>query len=171
MDNQLEKTNEFAKAIEFATKKFNGVKNHFPRVLAILQNEFKITDPDTLNAAILHDTIEDTETTHEELVENFSQAVADLVAEVSHPKDYNEEQKIEYYKKLNTISMKAKMIKMADFTDHLRSFIKKRQADPESPYHNQYIMLIRGFLENFPDSEEKSLVYKLTEELEKYVNA
>ncbi len=165
MDKQLDL------AIEFSTKKFNGRKNHFPRVLAILQDEFKVEDLDTLNAAILHDTLEDTETTYQELVENFSKPIADLVEEVSHPKDYNEEQKVEYYKKLNSISMKAKMIKMADFTDHLRSFIKMRQADPESPYHNQYILLIREFLNHYPDSEEKDLVFKLTKELEKYVNA
>ena len=74
-----------------------------------------------------------------------------------------------YYKKLNTISPKAKMIKMADFADHLRNFIKMRKADPTSSYHNQYILFIREFLNNYPDSEEKNILYKLTEELDIYV--
>ncbi len=158
--------------IEFANKKFTEAgrkQNHFPRVLDILQNEFHVEDLELLTAAILHDTLEDTDTTYEELEKTFSKAVADLVQEVSHPKDYNEEQKKEYYKKLNTISPKAKMIKMGDFADHLRSFIKMRQADPTSPYHNQYILFIREFLNNYPDSEEKDLVFKLTQELELYV--
>ena len=44
-----------------------------------------------------------------------------------------------------------------------------RKADPTSPYHNQYILLIREFLNNYPDSKEKNIVFKLTEELEIYV--
>lgn len=40
-------------------------------------------DEDILSAAILHDTIEDTETTYEELVKLFGSRVADLVNEVT----------------------------------------------------------------------------------------
>lgn len=38
-----------------------------------------VTDPVALVAGILHDTIEDTETTHAELVERFGAAVAGVV--------------------------------------------------------------------------------------------
>src|SRR3989338_7326464 len=112
-------------AIEFATKKFDatGTKNHFLRVLAVLRDEFKVND--------------------EELEKIFSKPVADLVKEVSHPKNYNKEQKLEFYKKLRTISPKARILKLADFVDNLRYEIRKRKADPKSPYHNQYILLIR----------------------------
>jgi len=159
-------------AIEFTNKKFQQAgrkQNHFPQVISILQDEFNVKDIEILVAAILHDTLEDTDTTYEELEKTFSKNVADLVQEVSHPKNYNEEQKIDYYKKLNTVSLKAKMIKLADFADHLRSFIKMRKADPSSPYHNQYILFVREFLNNYPNSEEKNIVYKLTEELDIYV--
>jgi guanosine-3',5'-bis(diphosphate) 3'-pyrophosphohydrolase len=163
---------EIQKAIEFATKKFSAVGlegSHFLQVLTILQNEFHVEDEELLAAAVLHDTLEDTDTTYEELEQTFSKNIADLVQEVSHPKNYNHEQKLEYYKKLNMISLKAKMIKMADFTDHLRSFIKMRKADPTSPYHNQYILWIRDFLKNYPESEVKNTVFELTKELELYV--
>jgi len=158
-------------AIEFATKKFKVVnkKNHFLRVLTVLQDEFKIEDEELLTAAILHDTLEDTDTTYEELEKTFSKNVADLVQEVSHPKDYNKSQKIEFYEKLKTISSKAKIIKLADFTDNLRNIILQRKADPMSPYHNQYILWIREFLNTCPESNDKNLVYKLTKELELYV--
>lgn len=158
-------------AVEFATKKFKeiGLENHFPRVLMILQDEFHISDPDILIAAILHDTLEDTNTTQEELEKEFSKNIADLVVEVSHPKNYDHTQKIEFYKKLNTISLKAKIIKLADFADNLRNIINQRKASPKSPYHNQYILWIREFLKNCPDSNAKNIVLELTNELEKYV--
>jgi len=41
-------------------------------------------DPDVRAAALLHDTIEDTDTTYEELLETFNKRVADLVMEVTH---------------------------------------------------------------------------------------
>ena len=158
-------------AIEFATKKFEAVNknNHFLRVLAVLQDEFRIEDGEVLIAAILHDTLEDTDTTYEELEQTFSKNVADLVQEVSHPINYNEEQKVDYYEHLKHISLKAKIIKLADFTSNLRAIIKIRKLEPEKPYHDQYLILIRAFLESCPESEAKDVVYRLTEELERYV--
>ena len=89
--------------------------------------------------------------------------------EVSHPKDYNKEQKLEYYKKLKIITARAKIIKLADFTDNLRNIIDMRKADPKSPYHSQYILWIRDFLNSCPDSDEKEIVFKLTKDLEVFV--
>ncbi len=43
-------------------------------------------DPFVLAAALLHDTIEDTDTTYDELVEAFGKRVADIVAEVTDDK-------------------------------------------------------------------------------------
>ncbi len=158
-------------AIDFTTKKFEaaGSKNHFLRVLAVLQNEFHVDDEELLIAAVLHDTLEDTHTTYEEIEKTFSKPVADLVEEVSHPKNYNKEQKIEFYKKLRTVSPKAKILKLADFVDNLRIEIRKRKEDPQSTYHNQYILLIRDLLESYPESEAKNMALQLTKELEFYV--
>ncbi|HTE49049.1 MAG TPA: HD domain-containing protein [Candidatus Paceibacterota bacterium] len=157
-------------AIEFATKKFQaaGQKNHFMRVLAVLRDEFQI-DEELFVAAVLHDTLEDTDTTYEELETIFSKPVADLVAEVSHPKNYNKEQKIEFYKKLRTITPRAKILKLADFVDNLRSEIRLRKENPKSPYHNQYVLLIRELLESYPESNAKNIVLQLAKELETYV--
>jgi (p)ppGpp synthase/HD superfamily hydrolase len=160
---------QFAK--DFTAKKFEevNIKNHYLDVLNILKNDFHIKDEPLLVAAILHDTLEDTNTTYEELEHTFSKEVADLVQEVSHPKNYNEVQKVEYYKHLAFISLRAKMIKFADFTSHLRTFIEKRKLSPTDPYHDQYIVRIRTFLESCPESEVKKTVYDLTSELSKYV--
>ena len=55
--------------------------NHPIGVARILIQEAGIDDTATLAAAILHDTVEDTDATHEELVAEFGQEIADLVAE------------------------------------------------------------------------------------------
>jgi GTP diphosphokinase / guanosine-3',5'-bis(diphosphate) 3'-diphosphatase len=55
-------------------------------VLNILRDEAGITDPDTLAASLLHDTIEDTGVTHDELILQFGKAVADIVREVTDDK-------------------------------------------------------------------------------------
>jgi (p)ppGpp synthase/HD superfamily hydrolase len=118
--------NQIDPAKKFASEKFAEarVKNHFIEVFRILQDEFGVNGQDILVAGILHDTIEDTSATYKEMETIFSKRVADLVQEVSHPKNYTQEQRQEYYEKLKTISPGAKLIKMADFTSHLRNFIK-----------------------------------------------
>jgi (p)ppGpp synthase/HD superfamily hydrolase len=79
------------KAIVFAIKKHAGQKrdgggdyftNHLQRVggCAIILG----CDVDTVVAAYLHDTLEDTDTTYDELVSEFGKRVADLVNEVTH---------------------------------------------------------------------------------------
>ena len=170
-ENSEQKLNPIDLVIEFATKKSSakGLNNHFLRVLAVLKDEFNVDDVDILTAAVLHDTLEDTDATYNELEKVFSKTVADLVEEVSHPKNYNHEQKLEYYEKLKTISPKAKIIKLADFVDNLRNIIEMRKSDPQSPYHNQYILWIRDFLNSCPESNAKKIVFKLTQELEIFV--
>ena len=49
-------------------------------------NEGGVTDVEVLCAALLHDTVEDTDTTHEELANAFGSRVARIVAEVTDDK-------------------------------------------------------------------------------------
>jgi (p)ppGpp synthase/HD superfamily hydrolase len=160
-------------AKEFAAKKFEevGIKNHFLDVLHILQTDFGVTDTNILIAGILHDTLEDTNTEAGEIAETFSKEVADLVLEVSHPKNYKAEQKKEYYEKIKHISSGAKLIKLADFASHLRTFIGSFTG--ENNYskftHNEYCVLIRSFLESCEDSSAKRLVTELNDRLDAYI--
>lgn len=79
------------KAITFARDKHKGhlddggkdyFSNHCYKVMMAV--ETFTDDYEVIQAAVLHDTIEDTDTTYEELVELFGQRVADLVNEVTH---------------------------------------------------------------------------------------
>ncbi len=172
----MESVDQIELAKEFARKKFEaaGTGNHFLEVCQILQDKFGINDQNLLIAAILHDTLEDTDTTYNELKETFSKDVADLVEEVSHPKNYNHEQRIQFYEKLKSISPRAKMIKMADFTSHLRNFIEIYKVGQQGFYpkfanNDKYVASIREFLDSCEESDVKKLVSKLTNELNTYL--
>lgn len=84
------------KALEFAASKHSGQKrkdkdespyiNHPITLANILCNEAGITDENVLCAALLHDTIEDTETTYAKLLDLFGKTIADIVQEVTDNK-------------------------------------------------------------------------------------
>jgi guanosine-3',5'-bis(diphosphate) 3'-pyrophosphohydrolase len=60
--------------------------NHPIMLARVLSVEGGVTDTQTLIAAVLHDTIEDTETSFDELRAQFGNVVADVVAEVTDDK-------------------------------------------------------------------------------------
>jgi guanosine-3',5'-bis(diphosphate) 3'-pyrophosphohydrolase len=118
-------------AINFAAKKHSIQKrkgadeqpyiNHPLEVLNLLLNVGKIEDYNVLIAAILHDTIEDTETTEEEITELFGANVCEMVLEVtddkSLPKAERKQLQIEHAPHL---SDGAKYIKLADKISNIR---------------------------------------------------
>src|SRR5256714_6464030 len=61
--------------------------NHPIALADVLVNEGGVTDFEVLCAALLHDTVEDTATTHEELVDAFGSRIARIVAEVTDDQD------------------------------------------------------------------------------------
>ena len=89
--------------------------NHPIAVAEVLARVGGVTDLATLQAAILHDTIEDTQTTPQELDEQFGQDVRLLVQELTDDKSLPQRERkrlqIEHAPHLST---GAKLIKMAD---------------------------------------------------------
>src|SRR5260221_4580419 len=61
--------------------------NHPIALADVLVNEGGVTDFEVLCAALLHDTVEDTATTHEELVDAFGSRIARIVAGVTDDQD------------------------------------------------------------------------------------
>ena len=84
------------KAAEFAARKHRDQRrkdidsspyiNHPISVALVIAQVGNIEDPEILAAALLHDTLEDTDTSVSELLEEFNETVADYVQEVTDDK-------------------------------------------------------------------------------------
>ncbi|MFQ5487290.1 MAG: HD domain-containing protein [Gammaproteobacteria bacterium] len=95
--------------------------NHPIALAHVLCNECEVHDVETLCAAILHDTIEDTETTAGELSRAFGEAICRIVLEVSDDKQLTgEERKRRQVETAAAVSDKAKLVKLADKICNLR---------------------------------------------------
>lgn len=95
--------------------------NHPLALADLLANEAGVRDPIVLMAALLHDTVEDTQTTCEEIAERFGSEVAGIVAEVTDDKalDYAERKHMQVATAAGK-SSRAKLVKLADKICNLR---------------------------------------------------
>jgi guanosine-3',5'-bis(diphosphate) 3'-pyrophosphohydrolase len=94
--------------------------SHVFRVCIILRHVFGIDDPHVLQAAVLHDTIEDTTTDYDDLRERFGPEVAGWVALLSKDKRLPEEKReAAYMAGLATATWQVKACKLADICDNL----------------------------------------------------
>jgi (p)ppGpp synthase/HD superfamily hydrolase len=96
--------------------------NHLAEVADLVAQATNGSDVDLVAAAVLHDTVEDTDTTYEEIAARFGPRVAALVAEVTDDKSLPSQER----KRLQVVnaahaSHGAKMIKLADKTSNLRA--------------------------------------------------
>ncbi|KAK6617504.1 Guanosine-3',5'-bis(diphosphate) 3'-pyrophosphohydrolase MESH1 [Polyplax serrata] len=100
--------------------------NHPIGVAYILTNEGQINDLDVIQAAILHDTVEDTDTTFEEIASNFGEKVAGIVKECTDDKNLakNERKQLQILNAKNS-SVEAKLVKLADKLYNLRDLDKE----------------------------------------------
>jgi guanosine-3',5'-bis(diphosphate) 3'-pyrophosphohydrolase len=95
--------------------------NHPIGVANILTSEGGVTDPIVLQAALLHDTVEDTDTSIDEIGEIFGDTVKSIVAEVTDDKSLPKERRKQI--QIETASKKspeAKLVKLADKLHNLR---------------------------------------------------
>jgi guanosine-3',5'-bis(diphosphate) 3'-pyrophosphohydrolase len=121
-------------ATMFAAEKHGGQKrkdaqgtpyiNHPIMVVKLMANVGRITDIEALQAGMLHDTVEDTDTTPEEIEGRFGYAVRGLVMEVTDDKSLDKgvrkQLQVEHAPHL---SPRAKVIKLADKIANLSDLV------------------------------------------------
>lgn len=114
--------------------------NHPIAVAFVLASEGGIDDEDMLVAAALHDTVEDTKTTFDELAEQFGAAVASLVRELtddkSLPKAERKRLQIEHAR---SASPGAKQLKIADKICNIRDILAAPPAGWSQERRSEYL--------------------------------
>ena len=128
------------RALDFAAQKHRDQRrkdpvaspyiNHPIGLVNILWNEAGITDTVVIASALLHDTVEDTATTFEELEQEFGPTIRQVVGEVtddkSLPKQVRKQLQVEHAAQ---ISDRAKLVKLADKIANVRDLVNSPPPD------------------------------------------
>lgn len=150
--------NLLIKAISFAAEKHRNQRrkdaeaspyiNHPIALANVLANEAGIEDEKVLVAAVLHDTIEDTETTDRELASLFGEDVTAIVLEVTDdkalPKAERKRLQVEH---APTISRRAKLVKLADKICNVRDIAACPPADWSLQRRQEYFDWAKAVVE------------------------
>jgi len=113
----------FAKERHSSMLRKDGVTTHYEHLTGVVTRlkNLGVSDEDVLCAALLHDIIEDTNTSFHDIYQRFGSRVAVLVLSLSKdkrlPKGQQEEQ---YVKQLRESSFEAKLIKLCDISANLK---------------------------------------------------
>lgn len=100
--------------------------NHPIDLANLLWNTAQVNDTVVITAALLHDTVEDTDTTFDEIEREFGTDVKSVVAEVtddkSLPRELRKQQQIEH---ASHLSDRARLVKLADKISNLKDILRE----------------------------------------------
>ena len=114
--------------------------NHPLAVSALLAGDGGVTDVELLAAALLHDTVEDTETSHDEIRELFGCDISGLVAEVTDDKSLPKERRKQLQVENGPHqSDRAKQLKLADKICNIRDINAASPANWDADRKAQYL--------------------------------
>ena len=141
--------------------------NHPLGLARVLSEEGGVTDAATLCAALLHDTIEDTDTTREELDREFGSEITALVLEVTDDKSLPKaDRKLAQIHHAAHISDKAKLVKLADKICNLRDVANTPPSDWTLERRREYFDWAKQVIDNLRGVDAKleavfDVVYQL----------
>ena len=129
MNNPLD-THFFDKAVAFATQAHSGTERRgkaYPYIIHPMEAVSIVAtitnDPEMLAATLLHDTVEDTDVTIEQIRELFGNRVADLVQHETAPLDDSltwREKKTQQIKQLAEAPYDSKVVALGDKLSNMR---------------------------------------------------
>lgn len=133
--------------------------NHPISLASILCNEAHITDIEVICGALLHDTVEDTETKPHEIENIFGLVIKNIVMDVTDDKSLKkEERKQAQIEHAAQISDKAKLVKIADKISNLRDLAANPPPKWSLKRRQQYFEWARDVIDQIrgvnPDLEK-----------------
>ena len=158
------------KALEFAALKHRDQRrkdalaspyiNHPIALANVLTREGGVSDPVVMAAALLHDTVEDTQTTPAELREVFGDRIAGIVEEVTDDKNLPKaERKRLQVERAAHISREAKLVKLADKICNVRDVANQPPAKWDLTRRREYFEWAKAVVDRMrgshPELERK----------------
>ena len=158
------------RALEFAAHKHRDQRrkdaqaspyiNHPIALANVLVSEGGVGDPVVLSAALLHDTVEDTQTTTAELRAAFGDKIAGIVEEVTDDKNLvKAERKRLQIEHAAHISREAKLVKLADKICNVRDVANHPPAKWDLARRREYFEWAKAVVDQLrgihPDLERK----------------
>lgn len=139
-----------ARAYAFAAAQHTGQRrkaassepylNHLAEVANLLAYATEGNNASLVAAGVLHDILEDTETTPDELHALFGPAVADIVEEVTDPPGLSEmDRRRRQIDHAHELSPQAKLLKIADKTSNIRERFVHRPEGQSDEQIREYI--------------------------------
>ena len=114
--------------------------NHLTEVAELVATATNGDDIDVVIAAVLHDAVEDTNATLDELEKSFGSRISSLVAEVTDDKSLPKAtRKLLQIEHAAQASLGAKIIKLADKTANLRTLAASPPSDWSLARRNEYV--------------------------------
>lgn len=162
------------KALEFASIKHRDQRrkdadaspyiNHPIALAKVLCVEGGVTDVNAICGALLHDTIEDTETTANELKQIFGETISKIVVEVTDDKDLPKEvRKRLQIEHAPHASHQAKLVKLADKICNLRDIVSNPPADWSLQRKREYFEWAKAVVDKIRGaSSELSIIFDET---------
>jgi guanosine-3',5'-bis(diphosphate) 3'-pyrophosphohydrolase len=124
--------------------------NHPIGLANVLRNEGGIRDEAVICAALLHDTVEDTETLPEELQREFGKLICRIVLEVTDDKRLSKQDRKRLQIELAPhLSRRAKLVKLADKICNLRDVAHSPPAGWDLARRQQYFDWAKQVVDGF----------------------
>lgn len=167
-ENSAGSVQRILSAALFAAERHRGQKrkgaagepyiNHLIEVAELVAGSSSTLDTNLVIAALLHDTVEDTATTAEEIERLFGPDVTSLVLEVTDDKSLPQEvRKALQVKNAPKKSGRAQTLKLADKISNLRALLNSPPSDWSPQRKKQYFewahQVVNGF--TFPNQQLK----------------
>ncbi len=172
-------------AILFATKAHDGQRRKsdnvdmifHPFTVGMILQRAGMSD-DTVIAGILHDVVEDTKYTIEDIENIFGKNVRNIVDEVTENKSLEwKQRKIEAIEKVRTASFDGKMVECVDKINNLETLydlleekgeeVWKSFHKPLSEQNWYYTEMYKAVVDNLENAENNELVKRYKEVLDK----